>query len=75
MQPGRNVYLSFKLLKMPVMAKRLGLNRLIEVLQIAAPEWRMCWTKLAILRPHFTADLMNFNENVLLISVYIYNRL
>lgn len=59
---------------MPFMAKRLGLRRLTEVLQIAAAEWRTRWTKLAILRRHFTADLMNINENVLLISeVLIYN--
>ena len=36
----------------------------------------MRWTELAIFRRHVIADLMTFNENVLLISeVLIYNRL
>ena len=76
MQPGRNFYLRFKSLKMPFMAKRLGLHRLTEVLDIAAAEWPMRWTELAIFRRHVIADLMNFSKNVLLISeVLIYNRL
>lgn len=57
---------------MPFMAKRLGLHRLTEVLQIATTEWRMRWTELAIFRRHVIADLMTFNENVLWSVKYLF---